>query len=167
MLVALDIQHAIRMRRTVMCPVRLYNIFSTLSHKRHDFRRKVIEGKICVLIFSTTFCPKYVFWFSLQLSVRNMRFDFLYNFLSEICILIFSTTFCPKYVFWFSLQLSVRNMCFDFLYNFLSKICVLIFSTTFYPKYVFWFSLQLSVRNIYHCKKNSAKCDQKSISAFM
>jgi len=29
--------------------------FSTLSHKRHEFRIKVIENKMCVLIFSTTF----------------------------------------------------------------------------------------------------------------
>jgi len=29
--------------------------FSTLSHKRHDFRQQVIEHKTCVLIHSTTF----------------------------------------------------------------------------------------------------------------
>ena len=29
--------------------------FSILSHKRRDFRKKVIEYKMCVLIFSTTF----------------------------------------------------------------------------------------------------------------
>jgi hypothetical protein len=29
--------------------------FSTLSHERFDFRKKVIELKMCVVIFSTTF----------------------------------------------------------------------------------------------------------------
>ena len=29
--------------------------FSSLSHKRHDFRKKMIEHKMCALIFSTTF----------------------------------------------------------------------------------------------------------------
>jgi len=33
---------------------RLYNIFSTLSHKRHGSRKKVIEHKMCVLIFCAT-----------------------------------------------------------------------------------------------------------------
>ena len=33
----------------------LYSIFPRLSHKRHDFPKKVIEHKMCVLIFSTTF----------------------------------------------------------------------------------------------------------------
>jgi hypothetical protein len=29
--------------------------FSTLSHARHNFREKVIEHKMCVSCFSTTF----------------------------------------------------------------------------------------------------------------
>jgi hypothetical protein len=36
-------------------PVRLYNIFSTLSHKRYGFRENVTEHKMCVSTFSTTF----------------------------------------------------------------------------------------------------------------
>ena len=38
---------------SVACPALLY--FSTLSHKRQFSKKKVIEHKICVLIFSTTF----------------------------------------------------------------------------------------------------------------
>ena len=60
MFVALGIQHAERMRRIILspCPVRFLPHFSTLSYKRHDFRGgggDVIEYKICVLIFCTTF----------------------------------------------------------------------------------------------------------------
>jgi hypothetical protein len=54
--VALVVQHAMRMRHfmpSVASPALSY--FSTLSHKRHDYRIKVVEYKMCVLIFSTTF----------------------------------------------------------------------------------------------------------------
>jgi hypothetical protein len=55
--VALLIQHAKRMRHIV--PSFVASLapphFSTLSHKRHDYREKVPEYKMCVLILSTTF----------------------------------------------------------------------------------------------------------------
>jgi len=57
MSVALVIQHAQRMRPIIFSSVAFMVLphFSTLSHKRHDFRKKkVTERKMCVLIFSTS-----------------------------------------------------------------------------------------------------------------
>jgi hypothetical protein len=34
--------------------------FSTLSHKRHDFRNQVIEHKMCVLIIPTTLSETFI-----------------------------------------------------------------------------------------------------------
>jgi hypothetical protein len=56
-LAALLIQHATLMRRiaaSIVAPL-APPYFSKLSHKRHDIREKVIEYKMRVLIFSTTF----------------------------------------------------------------------------------------------------------------
>ena len=53
--VALGIQHAMRMHHIVICGPPRFTVFSTFSHKRHDFQKEVTEHKMCVLIFSTRF----------------------------------------------------------------------------------------------------------------
>ena len=51
MLVALFTQHAKRMSSTLSSSVAspILTHFSTLSHERHDFRKLVIEHKMCVM----------------------------------------------------------------------------------------------------------------------
>ena len=62
MFVALDIQHAMRLRciilSSVACPALLY--FATLSHKQQDIWKntKVTECKLC-FGFLYNFCPKH------------------------------------------------------------------------------------------------------------
>jgi hypothetical protein len=55
--VALVMQHAMRMRCFILSSVVCLAVpyFSTLSHKQYDFRRKIIQRKMRVLIFSTNF----------------------------------------------------------------------------------------------------------------
>jgi hypothetical protein len=54
--VVLVIQHSKHMRHIFICCLsRCTTFFPTLSHTRHDFREKVTEHKMCVLIFCTTF----------------------------------------------------------------------------------------------------------------
>ena len=67
--VALVIQHAMRMRRIVISGLSGSTVFSTLSHKRHDFQEKCIEHKMCVLVFSTTFV-----WYISQSKKNSVRY---------------------------------------------------------------------------------------------
>jgi len=56
--VALFIQHAIRTRHTILPSAACSAVqhFSTLSHKRHNLREKVIEHKMCGLGFVQILC---------------------------------------------------------------------------------------------------------------
>ena len=62
MFLALVIQHAMRMWSitlpSVTCPAVQY--YSTLSNKLHGVRNKVLEHKMCVLIFSTLLSETFV-----------------------------------------------------------------------------------------------------------
>ena len=52
--VALGIWHVMRTRPTVICGQSGFTKCSTLSYKRHDFWRRVMEHKMRALIFCTT-----------------------------------------------------------------------------------------------------------------
>jgi hypothetical protein len=49
--VVLGIQHAMRMGHTAICGLSGFTVFSTLSHKRLEFREKILNIK-CVFLFS-------------------------------------------------------------------------------------------------------------------
>jgi len=54
--VALVIHHAMRMRRVVIYVLSVATVFSTLSHKWQDFKKKKVTGhKMFALVFSTNF----------------------------------------------------------------------------------------------------------------
>ena len=73
MLVDLGIQHAMRMRYTVICGLYDSTNLSTLSYKGKDFRKKkVFECKMRALIFSTLFCETFLI---LRIIMRDMIID--------------------------------------------------------------------------------------------
>jgi len=55
--VAFAIQREMRMPRIILSYVACLDVphFPTISLKRHDFREKIMERKISIFIFSTTF----------------------------------------------------------------------------------------------------------------
>jgi hypothetical protein len=50
--VALGIQHAMRMCHIIYC-LPGFTVSFHISHKGHDFRKEVMQHKICAFIFST------------------------------------------------------------------------------------------------------------------
>jgi len=55
--VVVVIQHAMHLRYFVICGLQGSTVFLNIISKRHNFsRKKGIEHKSCVLIFSATFC---------------------------------------------------------------------------------------------------------------
>jgi hypothetical protein len=71
--VAQVIQYTVRMLRILSCvtwPAVSY--FYTLSHKRHDFRKNVVEYEMCVLIFSTNLSETF-------LILSRIQYDIIIN----------------------------------------------------------------------------------------
>ena len=76
---------------------------STLSHRRHDFRKKkVIEHKMCVLIFSTTFVRNISYFMTNSaISYHKWTYVFMQSIRCSFNIvtkLEFSRYICEKYL---------------------------------------------------------------------
>ena len=73
-------QHAKRMRRIVLSSVASLAPphFLTLSRIKSDFKKDVIEHKMCVWIFSTTFIRK-------SLILRRIKRDIVINVKTSLC----------------------------------------------------------------------------------
>jgi hypothetical protein len=70
--VALVIRYRMCKRLIVVWPVQLEITFPNLSHKRHDFRKRGTENKMCVLNFSTILSATF-------LTVRRNERDVIKN----------------------------------------------------------------------------------------
>ena len=74
---ALGIQHdKHRIMSSVGCPVLPY--FSTLDHKRHDFRKNCKKHEMCVLIFSTNLSEAF-------LILMKIKRDIIINIKNSLC----------------------------------------------------------------------------------
>jgi len=76
--VALGIQHAKCMRHIVICGLSGSTVFSQLSHKWHDFRKKCYKSNMCILAFSATL-------FETFLILRRIKRDGSINVDRSVC----------------------------------------------------------------------------------
>jgi hypothetical protein len=74
--VALGIERELRMRHVNICGLSGSTYFSTLAHKRHDFRKIVTKHKMCILIFSTNLSETF-------LILRRSELDMIKNVYSH------------------------------------------------------------------------------------
>jgi len=98
--VALITQHqnAHALNYTVACGLHGVACFSTLSHKRHDFRKKkVIEAKMCLLIFSKMLSETFLILSRIQRYIiinvhrSSCKIHFIFSYFNETWF--FSTDF--------------------------------------------------------------------------
>jgi hypothetical protein len=99
----------------MICGLSGCTIFSILSHKRHDFRKDVIENKTCVLIFSTNFIRNIssykknwtrYFHKCIYVVMESARFFFFFLMMLEISQQIFEKN--PQHnISWKSVQWGV------------------------------------------------------------
>ena len=96
--VVLVIQHEERMRRIVMCGLFGIKVIFPLYLKRHDFRRKIIERKICFLIFSASLSEIFLSLRRIQRDITINTYVFMlsvrYSF--QILMELFATDFRKK-----------------------------------------------------------------------
>jgi hypothetical protein len=111
--------------------------FSKLSHKRHDFREKVIEHKMCVLNFSTNLSETFFI-------LRRIKRDVIINGYWSSC----KEWFLPYFSKLSHKRHDFRNKVIE------QKMRRFIFSTTF-------------VWNISHSKKNPARYCHICTQVFM
>ena len=119
--VAIVIQFAIRMHHIIVSSVVCLAVpyFPTLSHKQHDYWKKVIENKTCVLIVCTTIIINKYTSFSFITETwhkKDLSCDFWNTYHSEenSAIIILN-------VYWSSCKVHITVIRFQWNLNFLNR----------------------------------------------
>jgi positive regulator of sigma E activity len=119
--------------RIVSIIVKLYKSFSTLYHNRHVLRNNVIENKMCVMMFSTTFV-----WNVFQYNKHWANYDQTSSRSVRVIVKMYNSFSTLTQTRHFLRKNDIEN-----------KMCVMMFSTT-----VVW--------NVFHYNKKWARYDQTS-----